>query len=171
MRFRPLRSVDPADRAMLLTLAPIAGRQRRRGNAFDVRRGRGVKYDKAVEWLIDDRDALLAFYDFPVEHCKHLRTTDLVERSFAGARRTVRSKGCLSNTPALARSSSSPRLPKNVGVASMAATCAGAVVVAKTIEERTSPVTTGLGHMIMLLFDTVHTIAANASRPRRTWNR
>jgi hypothetical protein len=31
----------------------------------------GVKYDKAVECLIKDRDALLAFYDFPAEHWKH----------------------------------------------------------------------------------------------------
>ena len=31
----------------------------------------GVKYDKAVECLIRDRDALLAFYDFPAEHWKH----------------------------------------------------------------------------------------------------
>jgi transposase-like protein len=34
----------------------------------------GLKYDKAVECLIKDRDALLAFYDFPAEHWKHLRT-------------------------------------------------------------------------------------------------
>src|SRR5207245_3898768 len=37
----------------------------------------GVKYDKAVECLIKDRDALLAFYDFPAEHWKHLRTTNV----------------------------------------------------------------------------------------------
>jgi transposase-like protein len=35
----------------------------------------GVKYDKAVECLTKDREALLAFYDFPAEHWKHLRTT------------------------------------------------------------------------------------------------
>jgi transposase-like protein len=35
----------------------------------------GVKYDKAVECLIKDLAALLAFYDFPAEHWKHLRTT------------------------------------------------------------------------------------------------
>jgi putative transposase len=63
----------------------------------------GVKYDKAVECLIKDRDALLAFYDFPAEHWKHLRTTNVVESSFATVRhRTVRSKGCLSNKTALA---------------------------------------------------------------------
>ena len=50
----------------------------------------GVKYDKAVECLIKDRDALLAFYDFPVEHWKHLRTTNVIESSFA----TVR-PGCM----------------------------------------------------------------------------
>jgi len=63
----------------------------------------GVKYDKAVECLIKDRDALLAFYDFPAEHWKHLRTTNVIESAFATVRhRTVRSKGCLSNKTALA---------------------------------------------------------------------
>ena len=63
----------------------------------------GVKYDKAVECLTKDRDALLSFYDFPAEHWKHLRTTNVVESSFATVRhRTVRSKGCLSNKTALA---------------------------------------------------------------------
>ena len=62
-----------------------------------------VKYDKAVESLTKDRDALLAFYDFPAEHWKHLRTTNIIESSFATVRhRTVRSKGCLSNKTALA---------------------------------------------------------------------
>ena len=62
-----------------------------------------VKYDKAVECLIKDRDALLAFYDLPAEHWKHLRTTNVIESSFATVRhRTVRSKGCLSNKTALA---------------------------------------------------------------------
>jgi putative transposase len=63
----------------------------------------GVKYDKAVECLIKDRHALLTFYDFPAEHWKHLRTTNVIESSFATIRhRTVRSKGCLSNKTALA---------------------------------------------------------------------
>jgi transposase-like protein len=61
-----------------------------------------VKYDKAVECLTKDRDALLVFYDFPAEHWKHLRTTNVIESSFATVRhRTVRSKGCLSNKTAL----------------------------------------------------------------------
>jgi transposase-like protein len=62
-----------------------------------------VKYDKAADCLTKDRDALLAFYDFPAEHWKHLRTTNPIESTFATVRhRTVRSKGCLSNKTALA---------------------------------------------------------------------
>ena len=63
----------------------------------------GIKYEKAVECLTKDREALLAFYDFPAEHWKHLRTTNPIESTFATVRhRTVRSRGCLSNKTALA---------------------------------------------------------------------
>ena len=62
-----------------------------------------VKYDRAVECLTKDHDALLAFYDFPAEHWKHLRTTNPIESTFATVRhRPIRSKGCLSNRTALA---------------------------------------------------------------------
>src|SRR3954451_16861978 len=54
----------------------------------------GVKYDKAVARLVKDCDALLAFYDVPAEHWKHLRTTNPIESTFATIRhRTVRAKG------------------------------------------------------------------------------
>jgi transposase-like protein len=62
-----------------------------------------VKYEKAAQCLAKDRDQLLAFYDFPAEHWKHLRTTNPIESTFATVRhRTIRSKGCLSNKTALA---------------------------------------------------------------------
>ena len=55
------------------------------------------KYEKAANCLSKDRDTLLAFYDFPAEHWKHLRTTNPIESTFATVRhRTIRSKGCLS---------------------------------------------------------------------------
>jgi len=61
------------------------------------------KYQKAADCLGKDRDTLLAFYDFPAEHWKHLRTTNPIESTFATVRhRTIRSKGCLSNRTALA---------------------------------------------------------------------
>ena len=62
-----------------------------------------LKYEKAAECLAKDREALLAFYDFPAEHWKHLRTSNPIESTFATVRhRTIRAKGCLSNTTALA---------------------------------------------------------------------
>ena len=63
----------------------------------------GVKYDKAVGKLTKDRDVLLAFYDFPAEHWKHIRTTNPIESTFATVRhRTGKTKGCLSRKTGLA---------------------------------------------------------------------
>ena len=60
-----------------------------------------AKYDKAVECLTKDREALLALFDFPAEHWDHLRTTNPIESVFATVRhRTVRTKGSLSSTTA-----------------------------------------------------------------------
>ena len=64
----------------------------------DKARGRFCKrfdadYPKAVEILKDDWERMVAFYDFPKEHWKHLRTTNIVESPFAMARlRTGASK-------------------------------------------------------------------------------
>ena len=62
----------------------------------------GAKYEKAVACLERDRDALLAFFDFPAEHWDHLRTANPIESVFATVRhRTVRTKGALSQHTAL----------------------------------------------------------------------
>jgi Transposase and inactivated derivatives len=59
------------------------------------------KYAKAVECLTKDRDALLAFYDFPAEHWDHVRTSNPIESVFATVRhRTFRTKGALSQDTA-----------------------------------------------------------------------
>jgi putative transposase len=61
----------------------------------------GAKYPKAVECLTRDREALLAFFDFPAEHWDHLRTANPIESVFATVRhRTVRTKGALSQKTA-----------------------------------------------------------------------
>jgi transposase-like protein len=53
------------------------------------------KYEAAVSCLEVDREALLAFYDFPAEHWVHLRTTNPIESTFASVRlRTNKTKGC-----------------------------------------------------------------------------
>ena len=43
-------------------------------------------YPKAVEILEKDWERMVAFYDFPQEHWKHLRTTNVVESPFASVR-------------------------------------------------------------------------------------
>ena len=63
----------------------------------------GAKYDKAAACLTKDREVLLAFYDFPAEHWKHIRTSNPIESTFATVRlRTAKTKGCLSRQTALA---------------------------------------------------------------------
>ncbi len=59
------------------------------------------KYEKGVNCLTKDSDALLAFFDFPADHWGHLRTTNPIESVFATVRhRTVRTKGALSQKTA-----------------------------------------------------------------------
>ncbi len=61
-----------------------------------------LKYEKAADCLRKDRDVVSAFYSFPSEQWKHLRTTNPIESTFTTLRhRTIRSKGCLSNKTAL----------------------------------------------------------------------
>ncbi len=62
-----------------------------------------AKYPKAVQCLSKDREALLAFYDFPAEHWVHLRTTNPIESSFGTIRhRTDQAKGCVTRNTMLA---------------------------------------------------------------------
>ena len=42
-----------------------------------------AKYPKAATCLAEDREALLAFFDFPAEHWRHLRTSNVIESVFA----------------------------------------------------------------------------------------
>jgi len=46
----------------------------------------GPKYPKAVTTLEKDADVLLTFFDFPAEHWKHLRTSNVIESPFATVR-------------------------------------------------------------------------------------
>jgi transposase-like protein len=54
----------------------------------------GTKWPKAVKKITDDEEVLLAFYDYPAEHWRHLRTTNPIESPFATVRaRTDLTKG------------------------------------------------------------------------------
>ncbi len=64
--------------------APTRAEARRLRDKFASRFGR--EFPDAVACLEKDWDALTAFYDFPEEHWKHLRTTNVVESPFASLR-------------------------------------------------------------------------------------
>jgi len=54
------------------------------------------KYPKAALCLQNDRDELMAFFDFPAQHWQSIRTRNPIESAFATIRhRTKRTKGCL----------------------------------------------------------------------------
>ena len=54
----------------------------------------GAKWPKAAAKIEDEGEALLAYYDYPAEHWKHLRTTNPIESPFATVRaRTDLTKG------------------------------------------------------------------------------
>jgi putative transposase len=53
------------------------------------------KYPKAVACLTKDKGQLFTFYDFPAAQWIHIRTTNVIESTFATVRhRTRRTKGC-----------------------------------------------------------------------------
>jgi putative transposase len=61
-----------------------------------------AKYPKAVASLTKNQDRLLTFFDFPAEHWKHIRSTNVIESSFATVRlRTRVTKGAGSRRKAL----------------------------------------------------------------------
>jgi len=61
-----------------------------------------AKYPKAVECLRADEEPLLTHFDFPAEHWKHLRTSNVIESPFATVRLRQRvTKGAGSRNKAL----------------------------------------------------------------------
>jgi putative transposase len=62
-----------------------------------------AKYPKAVDRVLKDRQVLLTHFDFPVEHWIHLRTTNVIESTFATVRlRTNKTEGAGSRNAGLA---------------------------------------------------------------------
>ncbi len=61
-----------------------------------------AKYPKATHCLIKDQETLMAFYDFPAEHWRHLRTSNPIESTFATVKlRTAKVRGCFSRNTVL----------------------------------------------------------------------
>ena len=57
-----------------------------------------AKYARAMKCLVKDKVAMLAFYDFPAEHWRHIRTSNPIESTFSTVRlRTTKTRNCVSN--------------------------------------------------------------------------
>jgi len=87
------RKLQPQARELLCPIPYASSRDEaeRRRRAFARRYRRA--YPRSVEILEKDWERMVTFYDFPEEHWKHLRTTNIVESPFASVRlRTAASK-------------------------------------------------------------------------------
>jgi len=97
------KRLQPAAKKLLHEImeAPSHGDARQARERF--RSQFDAKYPKAVAKLDKDWAHLTAFYDFPAEHWRHLRTSNAIESSFATVKlRTRVTKGAGSKKAALA---------------------------------------------------------------------
>jgi transposase-like protein len=90
---------DEGDAGDLQRRRPRARREGDRGVRAHLRR----QVPHAVAKITEDREELLAFYDFPAEHWIHLRTTNPIESTFSTVKlRTKVTRGAGSPAAALA---------------------------------------------------------------------
>jgi putative transposase len=97
------KRLQPRAKTLLHEMAEAPSRADARKALERFRDDFDAKYPKAVAKLDKDWDTLTAFYDFPAEHWRHLRTTNPIESSFATVKlRTKVTKGAGSKKAALA---------------------------------------------------------------------
>jgi putative transposase len=97
------KSAQPAARAALAEVRDAEDKEHASQAIERFVKAYEAKWPKAVEKVVKDRDALLAFFDFPAEHWVHLKTTNPIESTFATVRlRTKVTKGPGSRAAGLA---------------------------------------------------------------------
>jgi len=97
------KRLQPRAKGMLHEIMEAPSRADARAALERLRGEFDAKYPKAVAKLDRDWSALTAFYDFPAEHWRHLRTSNAIESSFATVKlRTRVTKGAGSKKAALA---------------------------------------------------------------------
>lgn len=96
------KSAQPAAKRAVKDIYNAEDRTLARAAVRAFERQYAAKYPKVVKRITDDEDVLPAFFDYPVEHWIHLRTTNPIESSFATVRsRTKVTKGAGSRAAAL----------------------------------------------------------------------
>src|SRR4051812_27519810 len=97
------KRLQPTAKKLLQEMMEAPSRADARAARERFRQEFDAKYPKAVAKLDKDWAHLTAFYDFPAEHWRHLRTSNAIESSFATVKlRTRVTKGAGSKKAALA---------------------------------------------------------------------
>jgi putative transposase len=97
------KRLQPRAKTMLHEMMEAPSRRAARQALERFREEFDAKYPKALAKLDRDWQHLTAFYDFPAEHWRHLRTSNAIESSFATVKlRTRVTKGAGSKKAALA---------------------------------------------------------------------
>jgi putative transposase len=97
------KSAHPTARRMLAEIRDAEDREHAVQAADALAHEFGGKWPKAVAKIVDDLDALVAFFDFPAEHWIHLKSTNPIESTFSTVRlRTRVTKGAGSRAAGLA---------------------------------------------------------------------
>ena len=97
------KSAHPSARRALAEIRDAEDRSHAQAAITAFADGFGAKWPKAVAKITEDRDELLCFFDFPLEHWIHLKTTNPIESTFATVRlRTKVTKGPGSKAAGLA---------------------------------------------------------------------
>src|SRR5271155_2692778 len=97
------KSAQPAARAALAEVRDAQDKEHALKALAGFKKDYEAKWPKAVEKVVKDTDALLAFFDFPAQHWIHLKTTNPIESTFATVRlRTKVTKGPGSRAAGLA---------------------------------------------------------------------
>jgi putative transposase len=97
------KSAQPAARAALAEIRDAEDKDHADKALDQFVRDYEAKWPKATEKMVKDKEALLAFFDFPAEHWIHLKTTNPIESTFATVRlRTKVTKGPGSRAAGLA---------------------------------------------------------------------
>jgi transposase-like protein len=97
------KSAHPTAKRMLAEIRDAEDRDHAVRAAHAFAHEFAAKWPKAVAKIVDDLDALLAFFDFPAEHWIHLKSTNPIESTFSTVRlRTRVTKGAGSRAAGLA---------------------------------------------------------------------
>jgi transposase-like protein len=97
------KSAHPGAKKALAEIWNAEGKDRALAAVTAFENTYGAKFPKAVAKVTGDVEELLAFYDYPAEHWRHLRTTNPIESTFATVRhRTKVTKGPGSRAAGLA---------------------------------------------------------------------